>query len=170
MIEIPADNRILFYKRDRENFGFLSHFHPGTIVVDGENWPTVEHFYQAQKSPIMAYRNAIRAAEHPGHVKRLSASPLGKARLTKGSWFTKNGKSWREDWQVVRLDLMRRGDQAKYTQNPDLAALLLATGDADLIEDADNDAFWGIGKDGLGLNWAGRILMEIRESLHSRAG
>jgi N-glycosidase YbiA len=167
MIQIPEDNQILFYARDRQNFGFLSHFHPSPIVVDDENWPTVEHFYQAQKSPIMAYRNAIRAVEHPGHVKRLSVSPVGKARLIKGSWFAKNGKVPRADWQDVKVDLMRLGDQAKYTQNPELAALLLATGDAELIEEAENDAFWGTGKNGIGLNWAGRILMEIRESLRN---
>ena len=169
MIHIPPDNRILYYSRDRETFGFLSHFHPSPIVVEGEPWPTVEHFYQAQKSPIVAYRSAIRAAEHPGHVKRLSAPPDGKARLVKGSWFAKNGKTPRADWQEVKLDIMRCGDQAKFSQNPDLAALLLATRDADLIEDAVNDAFWGIGKEGNGANWAGRILMDIRDGLRVAA-
>jgi len=169
MTIIPADNRILYYSRDRETFGFLSHFHPSPIVIDGEAWPTVEHYYQAQKSPIAAYRNAIRSAVHPGHVKRLSAPPVGKARLVEGSWFAKNGKIPRADWAEVKLDIMRRGDQAKFAQNPDLAELLLATGDAELIEDAANDAFWGIGKDGNGPNWAGRILMEVRDRLRLAA-
>jgi predicted NAD-dependent protein-ADP-ribosyltransferase YbiA (DUF1768 family) len=34
-----------------------------------------------------------------------------------------------------------------------------------LIEDSPFDAFWGTGRDGDGLNWAGRILMEIRRKL-----
>jgi N-glycosidase YbiA len=53
---IPADNRILYFTRDREIFRFLSHFHPAPIVLDGETWPTVEHYYQAQKSAEPAYR------------------------------------------------------------------------------------------------------------------
>jgi len=165
MNSVPDDNQILYYSRDRETFGFLSHFHPSPIMIDAEAWPTVEHFYQAQKSPSVAYRNAIRAAVHPGHVKRLSAPPVGKARLVEGSWFAKHGKVPRADWQEVKLDIMRRGDQAKFAQNADLAMLLLATGNAELIEDAPNDAFWGIGKDGFGANWAGRILMDVRDSL-----
>lgn len=168
MTPIPPDNRILYYRRDREIFGFLSHFHPCPIHIDGESWPTVEHFYQAQKSPSNAYRMAIRAAEHPGHVKRLSAPPNSKARLSKGSWFVKNGKEPRSDWQDVRLDVMRRGDCAKFTQNSELTSMLLATGDAELIEDSQSDAFWGIGKDGNGANWGGRILMELRAELRQR--
>lgn len=170
MTNIPSDNRILYYARDRETFGFLSHFHQSPVVIEGEFSPMVEHFYQAQKSPIAAYRNAIRAADQPGHVKRLSAPPDGKARLVKGSWFAKNGKVPRHDWQEVKLDIMRRGDQAKFAQNPDLAALMLATGNAELIEDAANDAYWGTGKDGNGANWGGRVLMEVRDGLRRAAG
>ena len=65
----------------------------------------------------------------------------------------------------MKLEIMRRADHAKYAQNADLAALLLATGDAELIEDAPSEPFWGIGADGHGLNWAGRVLMEIRTEL-----
>ena len=57
-------------------FGFLSHFHPSPIVLDGERWPTVEHFYQAQKSPDPDYRAAIREAIHPGRAKSLAAQPM----------------------------------------------------------------------------------------------
>jgi predicted NAD-dependent protein-ADP-ribosyltransferase YbiA (DUF1768 family) len=42
---LPADNRILYFARDRELFGFLSHFHPAPILLDGEVWATVEHYY-----------------------------------------------------------------------------------------------------------------------------
>jgi ribA/ribD-fused uncharacterized protein len=60
---------------------------------------------------------------------------------------------------------MRRADLAKFVQNPDLAELLLATGDAGLIEDSPSEPYWGIGPDGNGLNWAGRVLMEVRKIL-----
>jgi ribA/ribD-fused uncharacterized protein len=52
----------------------------------------------------------------------------------------------RSDWLEVNLDIMRRGDFAKFSQYADLLRLLLATGTADLIEDSPWDPFWGTGK------------------------
>jgi ribA/ribD-fused uncharacterized protein len=162
---IPPDNRILYFDRDRVNFGFFSHFHPSPIVLDGEAWPTVEHFYQAQRSDDPAYRQAIRETTTPGRAKRLAARPDLSAKASKHSWFRLNNAVPREDWHEVKLDIMRRADRAKYAQNPELAVLLLATGDAELIEDSSSEPFWGIGPNGLGHNWAGRVLMEIREEM-----
>lgn len=44
MLVIPADNRILYFRRDREMFEFLSHFYLAPILLDGDTWPTVEHY------------------------------------------------------------------------------------------------------------------------------
>jgi ribA/ribD-fused uncharacterized protein len=166
---VPPDGRILYFERDRAAFGFLSHFHPSPIVLDGETWPTVEHYYQAQKSDHSAYRDAIRHAVSPGIAKRLAAPPDAPRRVSQQSWFRKNAALPRADWHEVKLDIMRRGDGAKFAQNPDLRALLLATGTAELIEDSPFEPFWGIGRDGSGLNWAGRVLIEVRERLRSDA-
>lgn len=163
---IPEDGRILFFRRDRAEFGFLSHFHPSPIELDGEAWPTVEHWYQAQKSFDPRYRAAIRACSTPGQAKQRAAVPA-PPKPDRGSWFLANDAAPRADWDAVKRDLMRRADRAKYDQNPDLAARLLATGAAGIIEDSGRDAFWGWGADGLGANWAGRILMEVREALRA---
>jgi predicted NAD-dependent protein-ADP-ribosyltransferase YbiA (DUF1768 family) len=53
---VPADGRILYFARDCAAFGFLSHFYSSPIELDGETWPTVEHYYQAQRSDHPAYR------------------------------------------------------------------------------------------------------------------
>jgi N-glycosidase YbiA len=162
---LPPDNRVLYFNRDRQLFRFLSHFWPAPIELDGEIWATVEHFYQAQKSFDPAYRDAIRHAKSPGTAKRLAAAPGASRRIARASWFRRYGQLPRDDWDIVKLEVMRQGDWAKFTQHPDLAAQLLATGDATLIEDAPIDAFWGTGPDGNGLNRAGRVLMEVRERL-----
>ncbi|MBV8888843.1 MAG: NADAR family protein [Alphaproteobacteria bacterium] len=162
---IPDDNCILYFGRDRDAFRFLSHFWPAPITLDGESWPTVEHYYQAQKSDNHGYRQAIRAALTPGQAKRLAAPPGAPRRVSHHSWFRAHGREPRVDWDAVKLDVMRRADHAKFAQNPDLAELLLATADAELIEDSPSDRFWGTGRDGQGLNWAGRVLMEVRDSL-----
>jgi len=165
---IPEDNRILYFGRDREQFGFLSHFHPAAIGLDGEVWPTVEHYYQFQKSPEPAYRQAIREARTPGMAKRLAAPPQAPRRVSAQSWFRKNGVPPRPDWHEVKLGIMRRADRAKFTQHRDLAERLLATGEAELVEDSSSEPFWGVGPEGRGGNWAGRVLMEIREELRGR--
>jgi N-glycosidase YbiA len=144
-------------------FGFLSHFHPAPILLEGEVWPTVEHYYQAQKSFDPACRQAIRDAATPGRAKRLAAPPDLPRRVSGQSWFRKNGASPRPDWHAVKLEIMRRADLAKFTQHADLADLLQATGDAELVEDSPSEPYWGIGPDGQGSNWAGRVLMEVRE-------
>lgn len=162
---LPEDYRVLFYSRDRPAFGFLSNFHPAVIQLDGETWPTVEHYYQAQKSSNPAYRQAIREAPSPGRAKRLGAAPEAPQRGARQSWFRRNGAAPRPDWHEAKLGVMRRAVRAKFAQHPDLAALLLATGAAELVEDAPSDSFWGVGPNGQGTNWLGRILMEVRAQL-----
>ena len=113
---IPADGRILYFRRDREAFRFLSHFFPSPFELDGMAWPTVEHWYQFHKSEHPDYRAAIRAAASPGKTKRLAVSPQRPRRFSHSSWFRKHGELPRSDWDAIKLDVMRRGDSAKYAQ------------------------------------------------------
>ena len=82
MLVIPADNRILYFRRDRETFEFLSHFYAAPILLDGDTWPMIEHYYQAQKSLDPAYRQAVRDATTPGWAKRLAASHNAPLRIS----------------------------------------------------------------------------------------
>ena len=45
-VVIPQDNCILFFKRDRQTFLFLSNFYPSTLVIDGLEWHCAEQYYQ----------------------------------------------------------------------------------------------------------------------------
>jgi len=164
---IREDNRILYFARDRVTFRYLSHFYPAPIRLDGEVWPTVEPLYRAQKSLDPGYRRAILSAGSPGRAKRLAARPDTPRRRSAQSWFRTNGALPRADWNAVKLEIMRRGDWAKFTQHEDLGAALRATSAALLVEDSRADPYWGIGPDGRGENWAGRVLMEIRHALRA---
>jgi ribA/ribD-fused uncharacterized protein len=164
-MELPSDNRILFFGRDRAAFGFLSNFHPSPVTLDGYTWPTVEHFYQAQKSFDPEYRELILASRSPGRVKRLAAPPWPDAPAPKPSYFRKHPEAIRPDWHTAKLAIMERAVLAKFEQNDDLAQLLLATGTAELVEDSAAEPFWGIGPDGSGQNCLGKILMNVRQTL-----
>jgi ribA/ribD-fused uncharacterized protein len=126
---------------------YLSNFYPSTIRFEGVLYPTVEHAYQASKTTDLKLREIIRKAPGPMEAKK-----LGKC------------LQLREDWENVRIDIMRCLIKEKFS-NPFLSHLLIKTKDADLImNNLWNDRFWGVCR-GTGENWLGKILMEIREEL-----
>jgi ribA/ribD-fused uncharacterized protein len=71
----------------------------------------------------------------------------------------------RADWEEVRDSMMRKAVWTKFNQHPRLAAMLVETGDAEIVEHTENDAYWGDGGDGKGLNRLGQILMQVRAEL-----
>jgi ribA/ribD-fused uncharacterized protein len=143
---------IYFYSTIDE-YGDFSNFSPHGFELDGNYWPTVEHYFQAQKFPGLEYADVIRRAKDPKKAKSLGRS-----------------RDWplRADWEAVKLDIMRRAVRCKFETHADLRAKLLATGDEELIESAPNDYFWGGGRHGTGKNWLGKILMEVRQALKEK--
>lgn len=133
-----------------DEFGEFSNFAPYPISLDGEQWPTSEHYFQAQKFQEQKYRQKIRKANSP-----MLAASLGRDRKQK----------LRRDWDAVKVGVMRTAVLAKFTQHEDLRLLLLSTGDAKLVEHTENDDYWGDGGDGSGKNMLGRILMQVRDSI-----
>lgn len=153
---IPPDGRILYCARDQERFGFLACLYSAPILLDGETWPTVEHYIVAQRSDDPDYRRTILEASAP--------------ELASDSWFERNNAQRRAGWYRVEVieDLMMRANRAKFTQHPELARLLIATESTELVEDTSN-SYWGIDENGEGLNRAGAALMEIREEMRALA-
>ena len=137
-----------------DEFGEFSNFALYAISLDGERWPTSEHYFQAQKFADEAYRQKVRKANSP-----MLAARLGRDRK----------QTLRRDWESVKVRVMRAAVLAKFTQHADLCALLLSTGDAKLVEHTQNDDYWGDGGDGTGKNMLGRLLMQVRETLREAA-
>ena len=69
---------------------------------------------------------------------------------------------------------MYKAIHAKFTQHKDNRELLLATGDALLVEHTPDDKFWGDGGDGgdetLGQNKLGKIITRVREDIKKNMG
>lgn len=129
----------------------FSNFHVSPFVIDGIEWQTVEHYFQAQKFPDDPLQDSIRLAKTPGLAKK-----FGRTR----------SESFVVNWDQIKEDVMYTGLQAKFTQNPDLKDLLINTGDATLIEKSSWDSYWGIGK-GNGKNRMGHLLMQLRDNLNN---
>ena len=135
-----------------DDFGQLANFAPFPIHLDGERWPTSEHYFQAQKFDAEHYRQEIRKANSP-----MIAAQLGRSRKVK----------LRRDCESVKDGIMRVAVLAKFTQHEELRTLLLSTDDAKLVEHTENDSYWGDGGDGSGKNKLGLILMEVRTTLRN---
>jgi ribA/ribD-fused uncharacterized protein len=142
---------IQFYGQD-DAYGEFSNFAPFPIRLDGQVWPTTEHYFQAQKfiKTEPEWAAAIRRANNPGLAARMGRDR--KHRL-------------RRDWESVKVDVMRRALAAKFAQHEELTVLLLSTGDETLVEHTDNDDYWGDGGDGSGKNMLGQLLMQLRDRL-----
>jgi hypothetical protein len=142
-------NEIRFYHVS-DDYGCFSNFAPYPIRLRGVTWPTSEHYFQAQKFTGTAQESAIQRAKSPAIAARMGRSR--KVRL-------------RRDWESVKVAVMHEAVRAKFSQHPELRAILLATGDARLVEHTEHDDYWGDGGDGRGRNELGRILMRVREEL-----
>jgi len=141
---------ILFYSNREVPYGVFSNFSAHGFDLDGEHWPTTEHYFQAMKFGDEEYRAQIRAAKAPK-----IAADMGRD----------HSRPIRPDWEAVKDDVMRRALRAKFTSHADLRKLLLSTGEEDLVENAPGDYYWGIGADGSGRNMLGKLLMELRGQL-----
>lgn len=124
-----------------------------SFSLDGRVWLTAEHYYQAHKftsSPDIF--NRIANCPDPFQAKAMAREHDNRRD---------------PDWYPSKkaYNVMKAAVQAKFHQNPDLAQLLVATYPRPIIERTDNDDRWGDGPHGTGQNWAGKILMEIRDEL-----
>lgn len=71
----------------------------------------------------------------------------------------------RDDWDEIKVDVMRRIIRAKAEQHEYVRRKLLETGDRPLIEGSWRDDFWGIGPNRDGQNMLGKLWMELRAEL-----
>lgn len=131
--------------------GWLANLSPHSFVLHGKEWPSVEHYFQASKFPEESRAERVRSCPTTIEAKALARTMAAYKRT---------------DWHGIRVDVMRRGIDAKFRQNPELSDLLLGTLPRDLIETAHDDDFWGIGPKGKGTNVMGRLLVDLRNQLY----
>ncbi|MEU2021503.1 NADAR family protein [Streptomyces sp. NPDC016469] len=125
---------------------------PAAIEFAGDAYASVQHAYWALAAADAADRSGIRGA-----ASGKDAQDLG-GRVSR-----------RSDWPDVRLAVMAGLLRAKFTQHPDLAEVLLSTGDARISYTGFADSpFWRDVPDDRGRNWMGRLLELTRSELLAR--
>ena len=130
---------------------FLSNFSPSPFHIDYVLFPTMEHYFQANKADNQNDYLHIAYAPTPGEAKRLGR----KIKL-------------RPNWEKIKDQVMLTGLRKKFA-DPELRKLLLATGDEELIEgNYWGDTYWGV-CNGVGQNKLGKLLMQVREEIKNNA-
>ncbi|MFD7258388.1 NADAR family protein [Streptomyces sp. NPDC059874] len=128
----------------------LRNDHPAPITVGKVSYPSVAHAYWALSVAQPEVGVAVATADTAAAARKLAV-----------------GTPRREGWEHARTAVMTSLLRAKYDQHPEPAEILLATGDATLIYDDMDSAFWGDNA-GRGRNWTGRLLELVRSELHAR--
>jgi len=148
----PTRHRILFYHRHDPHYGFTN-FSAHPVVFNGKRYPTSEHLFQSFK--FQGHRPNL--AEHIRTCSERPSVAFSQARRFQ--------PEVRPDWLQVNIQKMDETLWHKFTQHANLKEELLATGDAELVEDSDKDAFWGVGSDHRGRNELGKALERLRTRL-----
>ena len=159
---------VLFYgadesKGEHRNFSNMSQ-HP--IDVDGVQYPTVEHYFQAMKA------KEFKDDEMFDKIVKAKTPKAVKAMGKKVKNFVK------EVWDSKRDGFMRDAVRAKFVQHPELRKQLLETGERLIGEANARDMYWGIGtsvesekskhpEKWRGQNKLGKLLMELRQEFRS---
>jgi ribA/ribD-fused uncharacterized protein len=148
-----TDDNLVYLSRSDVNEP-LSSFSRHDFELEGQFWPSVEHYFQGMKFENPADREKVRLAAHPAKAQR-----LGRSRFRK----------LRRDWSKLRRVIMTRALYTKCRTHPEVAERLLATGNVKLVENSQYDYFWGCGRDHRGYNTYGQVLMDVRTKLREES-
>jgi len=119
------------------------------IVVDGEEWPHAEGYFQAMK--------AFRTEDWKIISEEIKTSdPMM-------SWSIGQACNLRPDWERVKDDVMMTALREKF-KDPFLRNLLLSTGDLPLVQ-LKYCSYWGSGIRGEGKNKLGVLLQNLRKEI-----
>ncbi len=137
--------------------------------VDGVELNCAEQYMMYGKAQLFgdaAVAAQILAADHPREHKALGRKVTPYDDQT---------------WRTNRERIVKDGNRAKFTQNPELLALLLGTAGTELVEASPFDRIWGIGLGASnpaahdkakwrGQNLLGKVLDELRQELLAAQG
>ncbi|MCF7910839.1 NADAR family protein [Candidatus Pacearchaeota archaeon] len=109
-----TDQKILEFKNE---YAFLSNFYSSPFIINNINFPTNEHFYQANKTINRDEFQYVLDSDTPAIAK-------------------KRGKEINIDpnWNNIKNRIMFIGVYNKFIQNNKLKFMLINTGNAELIE------------------------------------
>ncbi|MFF2484599.1 NADAR family protein [Paenibacillus sp. NPDC058071] len=151
-------------KNDVVDKSCFSQWWMSPFVVEGIEYSCVEQFMMAEKARLFGddeMLDAIRKSKHPKEMKA-----YGRA--------VRNFE--KDTWDNECYNIVKRGNLAKFSQNPKLGEYLKLTKNRILVEASPRDRIWGIGMGQSNpdaenpVKWRGRnllgfVLTEVRDEL-----
>lgn len=152
IIASAEEQEKIYFLSSSKAFSEFSNFYESDFTINGITYKTNEHYFQSKKFSDADFEYALKIinAQTPKQAKSLGR---------------KNSTEIRQDWNTSRVVIMYEGLKAKFSQNEDLKKLLLSTKGKELVENNKGDAFWGCGRNGIGKNMQGKLLMKLRDEL-----
>jgi hypothetical protein len=147
---LDNENQIFFYEQEFYPFSNFSSF---KLEWKGYDWMTSEHAYHSEKF-----------INNPEIIEQLKQSRSAHDAMVVAY---ANKDKYREDWDEIKLDVMKSILIAKVEQHPYVKKKLIESGDKELIENSWRDNFWGWGQNKDGQNNLGKIWMKVREEFKS---
>jgi ribA/ribD-fused uncharacterized protein len=144
--------------------GVFSQWHATPFELEGIRFATAEQWMMFAKASLFQDRlraDAILATPDPAEQKRLGQLVVGFDSAI---------------WDAWKIDIVHRGNLAKFTQNAGAARQLGGTRPAMLVEANPRDWIWGVGLQiddpsarspaaWKGTNYLGRVLTRVRDEV-----
>ena len=155
-------NECCVFRKTKELYGGLSNMASGfPLKINNVHILTSEAIYQACRFPhLPEVQEKIISQKSPMAAKMVGKPYRGNSR---------------EDWDYVRIKIMRWCLKVKLAQNFfEFGKLLESTFDRPIVEDSSKDKFWGAVREKQdnnilkGTNALGRLLMELRQSYNEK--
>jgi len=156
--------KFIFFWHEYLDNGYFSQWYPAPFQVEGIRYFHNEQYMMAKKALLFGDTrtyNKIMKESEPAACKALGKSAANFNQQL---------------WDSCKEEIIYNANYAKFSQNPELKAALLATGDAIIAEASPYDKIWGIGLKAndpdsknptkwKGQNLLGKALMRVRDEL-----
>jgi ribA/ribD-fused uncharacterized protein len=147
--------------------GPFSQWYPADFTEGGITYNCAEQYMMAKKATLFGDLETLKKimeAPHPRQQKALGREVTGFNTAI---------------WERVARAIVYQGNFHKFTQNPDLYAIMMETVGTTIVEASPVDRIWGIGlaednplaydrASWKGRNWLGIALTDLREDLLAR--
>ncbi|MBP3209600.1 MAG: DUF1768 domain-containing protein [Oscillospiraceae bacterium] len=164
ILEDEQNEKYVFFWHEYEENGCFSQWYKAPFTVEGITYQTCEQYMMAKKALLF---NDIE------HYYLIMNEPDPR----KDKAYGKDVRNYDgELWHSCNEEIIFRANYAKFSQNPELKAALLATDDKQLVEASPKDKIYGIGLEASdpratdptqwkGTNLLGKMLVKVRTVL-----
>ena len=133
LVEMAKDNGVIGFWKVGSSHGYMSQWAHSEFEYMGDKFYSAEQYMMWSKALLFGDEKI---------AKRILKSKSSKEQKKLG----REVKGFKQKlWKCNREKIVIQGNLLKFSQNPDLKAKLVSTGEKVLVEASPSDSIWGIG-------------------------